>query len=102
MTAGEFIPPSNYRKGPRTSKCLDLVMAAQSSGTGKISVRSDDAAELIKLYKSMVQWKARNKDPFVRIRKDRDTLYVWVPEQDPETYPMETCPLCHQVLPIDV
>ena len=76
------IPPSTYRKGPRDSKCREVVEQARAAPTHKVAVSSPDEKELGSFYKSMVQWRIRHKDEEpVRVRKDKDTVFVWI--EDP-------------------
>jgi len=74
------LPKASGRRGPRESKCLQIVEEAQNASTGIVSVEIPDAkeAELMKLYKSMIQWRKRHPDKKVGLRKDGPVLYVWV------------------------
>ena len=76
------VPPSSYRKGPRASRCRDVVDQAKAASSHKVAVTSANSSELTGFYKSMVQWAFRHKpdEPSVRVRKDKDTVFVWIEE----------------------
>lgn len=80
VTPIKEIPESTHRWGARDSKCLDVVEAALHAPEKKVSVESSDEKELDKFYKSMIQWRTRHQEQPVALRKDRNKLYVWIPE----------------------
>ena len=77
----DTIPESTYRKGPRHSKCMEVVDAAKLAPSHKVALDSEDPDELDKLYKSLIQWRTRHKTENVGIRKDKDVVYVWIEEK---------------------
>ena len=73
-------PPRGGRSGPR-QEVLDMLADSKS---GVLSISSEDDVALKSLYHSIMQWRGRNPDSRVGIRKDGTTLYVWRTERRPK------------------
>jgi hypothetical protein len=71
--------PEKVRRSARESVCQDIVNLARSQAPKIVRVEADDPDELLKTYKSMVQYKTRHAGRIrIGLRKAGDTLYVWI------------------------
>ena len=72
------IPARRGARGARDSKCQQIVLMAAATSKKQVALTSDSKDELLKIYKSMIQWINRHRDQRVNLRKDRETLYIWI------------------------
>jgi hypothetical protein len=75
MTEVDSIPP--LRKGPRQSRMLNAYLAAKESRTKKIRF-DGEAKEVDRFYRSLMQWQRRHPEAGINIRKDGDSVFVWL------------------------
>ena len=84
VTKIEKIPEDGYRRGPRDSVCLEAVNLALEEPGKPVQIAGDDPTEVTKVYKALIQWRARNQGkPVLKgyqlgIRKGREVVYLWV------------------------
>lgn len=73
----EEIPDRPTLSRLKKSRSQRLVETVIDSPTRKIRISAPNEAELVKTYKSLLQWLDRHKELKVSVRKDADCLYLW-------------------------
>lgn len=67
-------------KSARASKARPLIEALIRSQTGMIRLLDDDIVALDRIYKTLIQWRARHKELGIGIRKVGTEIYLWRPD----------------------
>jgi len=74
--------PDKAKRSGRESVCQEIVDLAIAQTPKYVKVDSDDTAELTKVYKSMIQYRARHAARVkIDLRKVGDALYVWIADE---------------------
>lgn len=69
--------PDKISLAHRDSTVHQLIRKTKASPTGIIKVTSEDKEALIRIYKTIIQWRSRHKSEGLEVRKSGDTLYLW-------------------------
>lgn len=73
------LPENAYTRGPRDSIVRPIVEELYADPTKVLSVEADSRQELDRLYKALIQWRSRHPERTFQLRKDVNSLYLWLP-----------------------
>ena len=71
--------PAGISPGRHESELADVVRTAQRVRPQYVEVTADPL-ELIRLYKAMIQYRARHADANIQLKKTSTAFYVWIDE----------------------